>query len=66
MGTVFKLDAAGNETLLHSFTGGADGAYPYAGLAMDAAGNLYGTMLNGGLSGCVFDQGCGVVFKIRP
>lgn len=66
MGTVFKLDAAGNETLLHSFTGGPDGAYPYAGLAMDTAGNLYGTTLVGGLPGCVFDQGCGVVFKITP
>ena len=64
MGTVFKLDAAGNETLLHSFTGGADGAYPYAGLTMDAAGNLYGTTTAGGLPGC--EQGCGVVFKITP
>jgi uncharacterized repeat protein (TIGR03803 family) len=66
MGTVFKLDAAGNETLLHSFTGRADGAYPYAGLTMDVAGSLYGTTLAGGLPGCVFEQGCGVVFKITP
>jgi uncharacterized repeat protein (TIGR03803 family) len=64
MGTVFKLDAAGNETLLHSFTGGADGAYPYAGLTIDAAGSLYGTTIAGGLPGC--QQGCGVVFKITP
>jgi uncharacterized repeat protein (TIGR03803 family) len=66
MGTVFKLDAAGNETLLHSFTGGADGAYPYAGLTMDGSGSVYGTTLAGGLPGCVFEQGCGVVFKITP
>jgi uncharacterized repeat protein (TIGR03803 family) len=66
MGTVFKLDTAGNETLLHSFTGGADGAYPEAGLAMDAAGNLYGTAAVGGRPGCWSSQGCGVVFKITP
>ena len=27
-GVVFKMDAAGAETVLHSFTGRADGAYP--------------------------------------
>ena len=42
-GTVYKVDPSGNETLLHSFTGGADGGYPPAGLVMDAAGNLYGS-----------------------
>jgi uncharacterized repeat protein (TIGR03803 family) len=42
-GTVYKVDPSGNETLLHSFTGGADGGYPAAGLVMDAAGNLYGS-----------------------
>ena len=42
-GTVFKLDKTGKETVLYSFTGGADGAAPVAGLVRDAAGNLYGT-----------------------
>src|ERR1700731_1099614 len=42
-GVVFKLDTAGTETVLHSFTGGADGGYPLAGLIGDSAGNLYGT-----------------------
>ncbi len=28
-------------TVIHSFTGGGDGAQPYAGLTMDAPGNLY-------------------------
>ncbi|MGA2904820.1 MAG: choice-of-anchor tandem repeat GloVer-containing protein, partial [Candidatus Korobacteraceae bacterium] len=45
-GTVFELTpAAGGgwtETVLLNFNG-TDGAYPYAGLIFDAAGNLYGT-----------------------
>ncbi len=47
-GTVFEVSASGTETVLHSFTGGADGASPYAGLVRDAAGNLYGTTVSGG------------------
>lgn len=48
-GTVFKLDQAGNETIIHSFTGSAgDGATPYGGLIQDEAGNLYGTTGAGG------------------
>jgi uncharacterized repeat protein (TIGR03803 family) len=30
-GVVYKLDATGHETVLHSFTGGADGWRPRAG-----------------------------------
>lgn len=62
VGTVFKLDPTGNETVLHSFTGGAlgeaDGADPKGGLLLDSAGNLYGTTMGGG------PQNAGVVFKI--
>lgn len=47
-GTVFKLNTTGEETVLHSFTGGADGGQPFAGLVRDAAGNLYGTTAGGG------------------
>jgi uncharacterized repeat protein (TIGR03803 family) len=47
-GTVFKLDATGNETVLYSFTGGADGAYPRSGLIRDSAGNLDGAASGGG------------------
>jgi uncharacterized repeat protein (TIGR03803 family) len=65
-GTVFKLTPTGSETVLYSFTGGSDGAYPAAGLIMDSTGNLYGTTPNGGnLNGCS-DSGCGVVFKVTP
>ena len=35
-------------SVLHNFTGGADGAFPYAGLTMDRAGNFYGTASAGG------------------
>lgn len=63
-GVVYKLTKAGKETVLHSFGGGADGAYPYAALTMDAKGNLYGTTFaGGGPSGC-FGNGCGTIFKI--
>jgi len=58
LGTVFKLDVTGNESVLHSFTGGTDGAYPFAGLLRDVAGNLYGTTYRGG----GFNQG--TVFKL--
>lgn len=51
-------------TVLYTFTGGADGSRPFAGLIRDAAGNLYGTTANGGyLNGCG-GFGCGTVFKL--
>jgi uncharacterized repeat protein (TIGR03803 family) len=66
-GTVFKLDPAGNETILHSFSGGTDGAAPQAGLIMDSSGTLYGTTAQGGSIGCGADGlGCGTVFKLKP
>jgi uncharacterized repeat protein (TIGR03803 family) len=47
-GVVFQLSPAGSVNLLHTFTGGADGAYPYAGLIQAPDGSLYGTALAGG------------------
>jgi uncharacterized repeat protein (TIGR03803 family) len=58
-GVVFKLDTTGTETVLHSFTGGADGMNPSTGLISDSAGNLYGTTPTGGASGW------GVVFEVN-
>jgi uncharacterized repeat protein (TIGR03803 family) len=55
-GTVFKISSAGALTNLYSFTGGADGASPYAGLVQGSDGNLYGTTYTGGANddGTVF------------
>ena len=47
-------------TVLHTFTGGGDGADPLAGLTFDRAGNLYGTAHTGGLNGSA-----GTVFKLK-
>jgi len=59
-GTVFRITAAGKETVLYSFTGKDDGSDPEAGLVKDAAGNLYGTTTAGGVNGN------GTVFKLSP
>jgi uncharacterized repeat protein (TIGR03803 family) len=48
LGTVFKIDAAGNKTTLHKFTG-SEGAYPQGDLLLHG-GNLYGTAYQGGTS----------------
>jgi uncharacterized repeat protein (TIGR03803 family) len=46
-GVVFKVDTAGNETVLHTF-GGSDGDDPDSVLLFDSKGNLYGTTGYGG------------------
>jgi uncharacterized repeat protein (TIGR03803 family) len=65
-GTVFKIDSAGKETILHNFVGGNDGSNPWAGLTIDAAGNIYGTTNSGGGPYCFNNYGCGVVFRLSP
>jgi uncharacterized repeat protein (TIGR03803 family) len=61
-GTVYKLSPSGGgnytETTLYSFTGGADGGKPMSEVAIDAAGNIYGTAAFGGA------DGNGTVFKL--
>jgi uncharacterized repeat protein (TIGR03803 family) len=65
-GVVFKLsptsDGRWKETVLHTFTGGADGALAGPALTLDSTGNVYGTAYNGGISNCAY--GCGVAFKL--
>jgi uncharacterized repeat protein (TIGR03803 family) len=67
MGTVYKLTPAGGgtwtETILHKFTGDADGSSPEEGVILDSAGNVYGTTPLGGL---VPRGWAGVVFEITP
>lgn len=64
-GTVFALtpsvakDGTWTETVLHTFTGGSDGAFPQAGLVMDQNGALYGTAYGGG-------AGAGAVYQLTP
>jgi uncharacterized repeat protein (TIGR03803 family) len=65
VGTVYTISPSGQETVLYTFTGGADGATPEGGVVLDAAGNLYGTTAGGGSGGLTGLQE-GVVFKVTP
>ncbi len=42
-GVVYKLNPAGNYTVLYGFAAGAGGSTPFSGVIRDSAGNLYGT-----------------------
>ena len=67
LGTVYKLTPAGILTVLHSFAGAPDdGEQPHARLLADAAGNLIGTTLGGGVSGNGPSTGDGTVFRLTP
>jgi uncharacterized repeat protein (TIGR03803 family) len=63
-GTVYKLNSTGSASLLNSFTGGADGWDPWAGVILDQKGNLYGTTKTGGITNTTCTQGCGIVYKV--
>jgi uncharacterized repeat protein (TIGR03803 family) len=64
-GIVYRLSRKPNghwkETILHKFTGGADGDRPVGGVVLDSAGNLYGTTQSGG-GAC----DCGTIYKLSP
>jgi uncharacterized repeat protein (TIGR03803 family) len=63
-GVVFRVDIqTGAETVLHAFAGGADGAFPTAGLVYES-GTLYGTTQSGGSTSLCVRGGCGTLFKI--
>lgn len=62
-GTIFKLNTAGGKasySTAHRFTGLPDGAFPYDGMVMDSAGNLYGATTHGGAN-----DG-GAIYKLTP
>jgi len=69
-GTAFELSPTSNGgwkiSVLHIFTGATDGASPYAGLVVDADGNLYGTTSAGGNLNYCNGLGCGTVFRLSP
>lgn len=68
-GTVWKW-TPGNmlDSVLYSFTGGADGGILYSSLVFDSAGDLYGTTYAGGTGACNdhYYIGCGTIFKLTP
>ena len=72
-GVAFKLAPDGSYSVLHDFTGGADGAYPIT-LLQGGDGNLYGTTVEGGTRLCDTDPGqsddviigCGTIYMITP
>jgi uncharacterized repeat protein (TIGR03803 family) len=59
-GTLFKMNPSGNLTLLHSFSGGSEGAQPQADLTLGSDGNFYGTTVSGG------SCNLGTVFRVSP
>lgn len=62
-GVVFELSRSGSswtQNVLYSFAGGNDGAIPYSGVILDAAGNLYGTTTLGGA------HSLGAVYELSP
>jgi uncharacterized repeat protein (TIGR03803 family) len=73
-GVVFELvnsHGRWTETVLHNFTGGSDGGFPYSGLTLDSPavtadseGALYGTTQLGGDLSCNQGEGCGTVYKL--
>jgi uncharacterized repeat protein (TIGR03803 family) len=59
-GTIFKITALGQFTVLYSFPGGLSGANPYADLNLDQQGNIFGATDAGG------GHNFGVVFRLDP
>jgi uncharacterized repeat protein (TIGR03803 family) len=76
-GTVFRITPEGEETVVYSFAGGSDGAYPSPGLVPGPGNSFYGTTYEGGVGLCptnpdptgrggpaVPPTTCGIVFNV--
>jgi len=66
-GIVYQLTSSGetwDETVLYTFSGGADGAFPSTQLIFDKSGHIYGSASQGGNPSCDDGYGCGVVFEL--
>ena len=62
-GTIFKLTPSGSgysESILYSFQGGSDGAYPRAGLLAESGGVFLGATTHGGV------HGIGTIYELTP
>jgi uncharacterized repeat protein (TIGR03803 family) len=62
-GTIFELSSVGGRAIYstpHRFQGMPDGAFPYDGMVMDSAGNLYGATTHGGTN----DDGA--IYQLTP
>jgi uncharacterized repeat protein (TIGR03803 family) len=65
-GAVFKLTPRGKLTTLYAFTGGTNGAEPFAPAIADKQGNLFGTTMYDGYSCTDYAlQGCGTIYEVR-
>jgi uncharacterized repeat protein (TIGR03803 family) len=62
LGTVYNITTSGVEKVLHSFSGGSDGAYPASDL-FSYNGTIYGTTRYGGGTACG-GRGCGTIYTI--
>jgi uncharacterized repeat protein (TIGR03803 family) len=62
-GSLFQLTLGSSgwtQNVIHTFSGGSDGAYPYGRLTLDQSGNIYGTAQEGGTTNR------GIVFEFSP
>ncbi len=59
-GEVYKLQRENGKWGIESLHAWPDGTGPYAGVTLDAAGNVYGTTMDGGA------RGQGTVFELMP
>jgi uncharacterized repeat protein (TIGR03803 family) len=67
-GIAFALRRSGSayvESILYTFGGGHDAAFPDGGLLAGRGGTLYGNSADGGSAYC-FHTGCGAVYELEP